>query len=174
MGVIIAACLTFATLCAPPMVALQDAVNGVIPGPPTFYQWVLPLEYDGAAFTVPKAYASCGRSWDAQPYIAVQDGPLTISGPIVLRPACGSSANPNNVPSSADTPALYIVALPVSWTVVSRGGRHFEAKSSFPAIAVAGPVDPGDDPWTFAPLHPGLAMRANYGYMFFIAQLVAL
>jgi hypothetical protein len=89
MGVIIAACMTLAALCGATTVALQDAVNGVIPGPPTFYQWVLPLDYDGANFTVPKAYGSCGTSWNAQP-------------------------------SSADTPAFYIVALPVSWTNGSR------------------------------------------------------
>jgi hypothetical protein len=35
-------CLALATLCST-SVAMQDAVNGVIPGPPTFYQWVLPL-----------------------------------------------------------------------------------------------------------------------------------
>jgi hypothetical protein len=166
--------MTLAALCGTPTVALQDAVNGVIPGPPTFYQWVLPLDYDGTSFTVPKAYASCGTSWDAQPYFAVNDGSLRMNGPISFQPACASSANPNNVPSSADTPAFYIVALPSSWTSGKPAGRHFAAKSSFPAIAVAGPVDPGDRSWDFAPLQPGLKMRAGYGYMFFVAQLAAL
>ncbi|HLY02188.1 MAG TPA: hypothetical protein VKR56_06780 [Candidatus Cybelea sp.] len=46
MGVLVAACMTAAALGGY-SVALQDAVNGVIPGPPTFYQWVLPLDYDG-------------------------------------------------------------------------------------------------------------------------------
>lgn len=165
--------MTLAVLCGTATVALQDAVDGVIPGPPTFYQWVLPLDYDGANFSVPKTYA-CGTSWDAQPYFAVQDGTLTMNGPSSLRPACASSASPNNVPSSADTPAFYIVALPSSWISGKPSGRHFDAKSSFPAIAVAGPVDPGDRVWTFAPLRPGLTMRATYGYMFFIAQLMAL
>jgi hypothetical protein len=67
-----------------------------------------------------------------------------------------------NVPSSADTPAFYIVALPLSWTYGKPGARHFDARSFFPAIAVAGPVDPGDRSWTFAPRHPGLTMRASY------------
>lgn len=172
MAVVVAACMMFAVLCGTPIVALQDAVNGVIPGPPTFYQWVLPLDYDGASFTVPTAYAACGTSWDAQPYFAVQDGTLAMNGPISLQPACASSANPN-VPSSADTPAFYIVALPLSWTN-GKPREHFDAKSSFPAIAVAGPVDPGDRLWVFEPLHPALKMRAGYGYMFFVAQLAAL
>ena len=174
MAVVVAACMTLAVLCGTPTVALQDAVNGVIPGPPTFYEWVLPLDYDGASFTVPEAYASCGTSWDAQPYFAVKDGPLTVNGPISLQPACASLANPNNVPSSADTPAFYIVALPLSWTNGKPGARHFDAKSSFPAIAVAGPGDPSDRSWVFEPLQPALKMRAGYGYMFFVAQLAAL
>jgi len=97
-----------------------------------------------------------------------------MNGPISLQPACASSANPNNVPSSADTPAFYIVALPLSWTNGKPGARRFDAKSSFPAIAVAGPVHPGDRSWGFEPLQPGLRMRAGYGYMFFVAQLAAL
>jgi hypothetical protein len=154
-------------------IALQDAVNGVIPGPPTFYQWILPLDYDGSGFTVPTAYA-CGTSWDARPYFAAKDGPLTLNGPVSLKPACGASANPNNVPSSADRPAFYVVALPLSWTHGKPGGRHFDANSSMPAIAVAGPVDPGARAWIFAPLQPGLKMRASYGYVFFVAELMAL
>jgi hypothetical protein len=166
-------CLALATLCDT-SVAMQDALNGVIPGPPTFYQWVIPLDYDGVSFTVPKAYASCGTAWDARPYVASKDGRLTLNGPVTLQPMCASSGNASNVPSSADTPAFYIVARPVSWTNGKPDGGHFDAKSSFPAIAIAGPVEPGAHSWLFKPLQPELKVRAGYGYMFFVAQLVAL
>jgi hypothetical protein len=165
--------LLAATFGAPAVA--QDAVDGVIPGPPTFYNWVLPLNYDGTAFTVPKAYTSCGASWDAQPYVARKDGPLALNGSVSLARACASAANPNNVPSSADIPEFYIVALPVSWTKGKPSGLHFDGKSStIPALAVAGPVDPAARSWVFAPLAPGLKMRAGYGYTFFVAQLAAL
>jgi hypothetical protein len=173
---VVAASTALAALCGfSNTVALQDAVNGVIPGPPTFYKWVLPLDYNGSTFSIPKAYTSCGTSWDAQPYFSTTDGSLTPSGPIVLPPECAAAADPNTVPSSADTPAFYVVAVPLSWANGKPGGRHFDAKSSIiPAIAIAGPVDPGARSWAFAPLHPGLTMRAGYGYMFFVAQLAAI
>jgi hypothetical protein len=129
--------MALAALCGT-SVAMQDAVNGVIPGPPTFYQWVLPLDYDGAGFTVSKAYVSCGTPWDARPYVASKDGPLTLNGPVALEPACASSSNPHDVRSAADMPAFYIVARPVSWTDGKPDGRHFDAKSSFPANSDCG------------------------------------
>jgi len=169
-----AACMTLAALCGFSHVALQDAVNGVIPGPPTFYQWILPLDYDGTGFTVPKAYASCGTSWDAHPYSPTRDGRLTVAAPVSLSPACAPAAR-DNVPSSADSPALYIVAYPLSWANGKPGASHFDAKSSsIPAIAIAGPVDPHASSWVFAPLRPGLTMKAGYGYAFFVAKLTAI
>jgi hypothetical protein len=157
-------------LCGQQGVA-QDAVNGVIPGPPTGYQWILPLDFDGTSFSVPKEYAACGKPWDAHPYFARSSGSLALKSAILLMPGCPTSADQKNVPSKGDSPQLYIVAVPLSWYDGKPNARHFEANTTVPAIAIAGPVYPDSDPWVFEPSQPGLTMRAGYGYMFFVAQL---
>lgn len=137
-----------------------------LPGPPTFYRWIVPLQYDGNDFSVPKPFA-CDGPWDATPYVAGVAGAMDLQKNVVVKSDCGVPAN-----TGCESPSLYVVAVAYTAHALERKDFHYASKSSFPAIAVAGPADP-HGPWSFAPLHPGLTMEAGNGYAFFVACIVA-
>ena len=141
------------------------AAEPVLQGPPTFYAWVAPLDFDGAAFSVSKAFKSCDAPWSATPYVA-QSGPKpALNAPLRMAPACAST------PKACESPALYVVARPVFQSGAS-ADLNYAPQESFPAYAIAGPASPSVSPWTFAPIRNAAVQPASK-YVFFVACIVA-
>ena len=142
------------------------ALAGAMPGPPTFYQWVVPLEFDGSTFSVPKSFTTCGGAWDSQPYVAPLPKTLVLDAATVVASNCGVP------PQFCESLQLYIVAFAFGSRQPSRQQLHFDARSSFPAIAIAGPSS-STHPWKFAPIQPGVHLQPDKSYAFFVACIVA-
>ena len=152
--------LTAAACLAPALRVGAAPDDDVLPGPPTFYEWVLPLEYDGTSFRVPPSFKGCNQPWDATPYLAEKPHDVAIGQPVLFMPDCAQPAGD-----------LYIVAQQLR---TSDTGLHYKPKDSFPAQAVAGPAFAGEHPWVFKPLGSTVTLRAGVRYVFWIARIVAI
>jgi hypothetical protein len=116
-------------------------------------QAIVPLSFNGTAFSVATSY-SCRHVLENTPvYKAPASGPLTLAGNVTLPPAC--------VPSNVPTSQLYIVG-------VQRGHQNGGA---FTVTPIAGPASWSDNPWSFAPVIPGLTLQANTKYVFLVVAV---
>jgi len=131
--------------------------------PPPLFRPILPLTFDRKGFKVPKAFTSC-RAWNEPSYVASTSGSLASSEVTTLTPNCAA------VPVSG-SPKLYIIA--VQLQDAPRGGKPAlyprDFGTTFYAAPIAGPVNASAEPWIFAPIHGGLALRPGARYYFFVA-----
>jgi hypothetical protein len=148
-------------------IAVQLPVPSPTPAPPQRYRAVVPLNFDGTSFTV-ASVASCSHLTIPTPYPAATTGPLTLSGAVVIAPTCV----PSPAPTGSPAPALFVVA------TIAHGGGDVAGRrnpadgggggDNIEGIAIAGPVDPSANPWSFAPLTPPLTLIQGVDYFFFV------
>ena len=128
--------------------ALAGGTGYATPPPPQFTP-VLPLVFDGTSFRVPATFKACATSWDPSPYTAPSSGMLKLRETAMLMPGCAPKTN--------GTPAkLYIV---IAKLPENQG------------IAIAGPVNAGEDPWIFVPIANACNMEAGAKYTFFVGAV---
>lgn len=147
-----------------------------VPSTPQPYRAVVPLNFDGTNFTVP-TIASCTSIGTPAPYVPTSTGPLTLAAPVTVTPTCAPAA-----PSASATPApLYVVATLASWHHDDRGGNpghghgppggsHGGDGCTIFGIAIAGPANVADNPWSFTPLSPALTLVSGVSYAFYVGQ----
>lgn len=127
---------------------------------------VVPVQFDGTTFST-VASSGCGpRSPAQQPYIAPSSGPLILSGNVSIIPTCLPSPLPSNAPP------LYLVAVNVNGWHHGHDAKHWGPPPPNTIVtAIAGPAGVSENPWSFAPLSPGLTMSQGQGYLFYIATV---
>jgi len=139
------------------------------PGTGAIGRIVAALSFNGTTFSI-VAHQSCGHRGlgGIPPYAAPTSGPLTLSASVSVTPTCV----PSPLPSASSLPQLYVYAIALHGKgrghgLSRRGGGG--GKGHFNGVPIAGPANLTDNPWSFAPLSPGLTMVKGAKYDFVIA-----